>query len=122
MIATPLIAAVTTLSPGAMNQPDMMPMRPDITASVPGAEMEPDTNRPGDDYTSFDLVVPDPQACADVCREDEKCTAFTYVKPGIQGEQARCWLKSGIPDAHPDACCVSGVIKSPCFFKIRLDL
>jgi hypothetical protein len=113
MIATPLIAAVTTISPEAMNQPDMVAMRPDVTASVPGGEMEPDTNRPGDDYASFDLAVPDPQACADACREDEKCTAFTYVKPGIQGEQARCWLKSGIPDAHPDACCVSGIIRMP---------
>jgi len=85
----------------------------DITINIPKTDMEPDTNRPEEDYTSFDLSVPDPDACANACREEEKCMAYTYVKPGVQGENARCWLKTAIPDARPDECCISGVIRTP---------
>lgn len=69
---------------------------------------EPDINLPGMDYTSFDLASPDVNLCAASCQMDPNCKAYTYVKPGIQGPQARCWLKSGIPSAEANACCVSG--------------
>ncbi len=114
MIATPFIAAIQTLDPMDMNIPEMVPIGPEDIALTPSkTDMEPDTNRPGEDYTVFDLSSPDPEACANACREDEKCMAYTYVKPGVQSEKARCWLKSGIPDAEPDECCVSGIIRTP---------
>jgi len=36
---------------------------------------------------------------------------YTYVNPGIQGPQARCWLKSGAPNPVQSQCCVSGLRK-----------
>ncbi len=72
---------------------------------------EVDTDRPGMDYTNFDLPSPDPGLCENACKEDPNCKAWTYVKPGIQGPQARCWLKSGIPEPAKNSCCVSGVIQ-----------
>jgi hypothetical protein len=35
--------------------------------------------------------------------------AFTYVNPGVQGPNARCWLKHAVPRSIPNACCTSGV-------------
>jgi hypothetical protein len=113
MVATPTIASIQSPEFLEINVPVMSTIGPeDITIDIPKTDMEPDTNRPGEDYTSFDLSVPDPDACANACREDEKCMAYTYVKPGVQGENARCWLKSAIPDARPDECCISGVIRA----------
>lgn len=66
-------------------------------------------NLPGMDYRNFSLPSPDPKLCEQACSEDPKCMAFTYVKPGIQGREARCWLKSGVPQPVRDPNCVSGV-------------
>jgi hypothetical protein len=68
----------------------------------------PGVNLPGHDYTSFNLERNDVALCHHRCQEDPNCKAYTFVKPGIQGPQARCWLKSGIPAAQQNACCVSG--------------
>jgi hypothetical protein len=78
--------------------------------SDPGMEM--DTDRPGMNYRSFDLDVPEPKRCQRTCQDDPKCKSWTYVKPGVQGPKARCWLKTGVPSAKPAQCCISGV-KSP---------
>ena len=32
------------------------------------------------------------------------------MNPGVQGEQAKCWLKDVVPDATADSCCTSGVV------------
>lgn len=73
-------------------------------------DLEENVNRLGSDYASFDLPAPDPELCRDACDKDARCKAFTYVKPGLQGPAAKCWLKD--PVAAPRAnegCCVSGV-------------
>jgi len=75
----------------------------------PATDMEQNTNRPGQDYRSFDLAAPDPKQCQNACLEDAKCKAWSYVKPGVQGPKARCWLKSGVPPPEPAPCCISGV-------------
>ena len=64
--------------------------------------------RPGGDYTNFALAEPRPELCRDACGEDPKCLAYTYVKPGIQGSRAHCWLKSSASPPKPDPNCVSG--------------
>jgi hypothetical protein len=71
--------------------------------------MEHDTDRPGGDYSSFDLALADPAACQAACRSAAMCLAWTYVAPGVQGPNARCWLKSQVPAAMANSCCVSGV-------------
>jgi hypothetical protein len=79
--------------------------------TVPSSDsmsFERDTNRPGHDYKNFDLPEPRPEICRDACREDGRCKAFTYVSPGIQGSNARCWLKDGTPRPKPAQGLVSG--------------
>jgi hypothetical protein len=71
-------------------------------------EVELNTDRPGNDIRNFDLPAPDPNLCRGECLMDQKCVAYTYVKPGIQGPNARCWLKNPTPPAFENTCCISG--------------
>jgi hypothetical protein len=73
------------------------------------SDVEPETNRLGKDYSSFDLAKPDPELCREACEKDDRCKAFTYVAPGWQGPSARCWLKDPVPEPSKHACCVSGL-------------
>lgn len=96
----------------AAGQPHRAP--PAITAKIghvvqPGREFEMNTDRPGQNYRNFDMSVPEPKRCQQTCQSDPKCKAWTYVKPGVQGPNARCWLKSGVPAAKASDCCISGV-------------
>lgn len=67
-------------------------------------------DRPGGDYHSFDLSKAEPNACRSSCSGDGRCVAWTYVKPNIQGPNARCWLKDVVPKPIAASCCHSGVI------------
>lgn len=69
---------------------------------------EPRTDRPGSDYRNFNLAEARPALCAAQCEADYACRAYTYVRPGVQGPQARCWLKGSVPAPRPSDCCVSG--------------
>ena len=80
-------------------------------AAVPfqnNVTLEADTNRQGSDYRDFEIQA-DPRVCANACATDSTCRAYTYVKPGIQGPNAHCWLKNQAPNASANGCCVSGV-------------
>jgi hypothetical protein len=72
-------------------------------------QTEMNIDRPGNDYRSLYLPRPLHVLCKAACANDAKCKAYTYVKPGVQGRQARCYLKDKIPAAHASDCCVSGV-------------
>ena len=62
------------------------------------------------DYKNFDLDNSNPCDCMNACNLDPQCKAYTYVKPGIQGEKARCWLKNGVSDPVTDkSSCISGL-------------
>jgi len=80
-------------------------------AQVDGMTLEAKTDRPGADYRSVEIEGP-PEQCARRCADESECAAFTYVKPGVQGEKARCWLKTSVPDARPNPNTVSGVKQS----------
>jgi hypothetical protein len=77
--------------------------------NCPDYEYEPNADRPGGDYRDFNLDRGDWHLCVAECNSDARCRAWTYVKPGVQGASARCWLKSSIPDKGPNTCCDSGV-------------
>jgi hypothetical protein len=79
---------------------------------TPQDNLEYDTNRGGSDYRSFETQA-DPLVCRTECAKDPTCRAFTYVKPGVQGPNAKCWLKSAVPGASANSCCVSGVKSEP---------
>ncbi len=108
-----LLVIVFGKSVQAHTQPnsEIEPAHSLIVAKLPeGAE--PNTNRPGKDYKNFDLEAPKPKLCMAACEKDPKCRAYTYVKPGVQGEKARCWLKSAVPEPKKNKCCISGVKKT----------
>jgi hypothetical protein len=72
---------------------------------------------PGHDYRHFAPRAANDSARNDVCRKacgaDSKCLAYTYVKPGVQGADAACWLKNRVPEKGVTAdCCSSGTRKS----------
>jgi hypothetical protein len=79
------------------------------TTPPPPRQWEPNTDRPGADYRTFELRAPQPELCRDACWSDAQCRAFTYVRPGVQGPHARCSLKNVVPPARPADCCLSGV-------------
>ena len=75
-------------------------------ASFAQVSIEPGTDRMGGDYKGF--AVSDPASCQKACETDPACKAFTFVKAGVKGPQAMCFLKSTIPPSTPDSCCTSG--------------
>lgn len=75
--------------------------------------IEPGIDRAGGDYRSFDIGNADlrdtPElVCRDACRKESQCRAWTYVKIGVQGPKARCWLKTSVPAPRLSNCCISG--------------
>jgi len=79
------------------------------TSGVPVRTLEANIDRPGSDYNNFDLTSADPSLCKAACEKDgPKCLAWTFVKPGVQGPSARCWLKNSVPPAFTNNCCTSG--------------
>jgi hypothetical protein len=77
---------------------------------VPGPGFECDTNRNGSDYNGFDLPQANAQMCQAYCSADNSCRAWTYVRPGVQGPNARCYLKNPAPAASANNCCISGTV------------
>jgi hypothetical protein len=83
------------------------------TSGVLVRGFEPHTDRPGGDYSNFDMQTTDPQACQAACWNDPQCKMWTYVRPYVQGPNARCWLKNTTPAAVTSDCCTSGTGKPP---------
>ena len=72
---------------------------------------EVNVDRPGLDYRNFDLARSRPRLCQEECLDDRRCRAWTFVRPGFQGPEPRCWLKFDVPASTPSECCVSGVAR-----------
>ena len=79
------------------------PSAPPVTGREDGI------NRPGGDFRNFDQAVADPAICEAACAADNRCRAWTWVRPGLQGPNSRCWLKHTVPPAQQSNCCVSGI-------------
>jgi hypothetical protein len=72
------------------------------------SDMETNTDRLGNDIRNFTLARAEPRLCKDECRQDKTCKAWTYVRPGFQGDSAVCWLKWAAPVPTSNDCCISG--------------
>jgi hypothetical protein len=72
------------------------------------SEREHDKDRLGGDYSGFDVRTDHIEDCEVACKSDAKCAAWTYVKPGVRGPRARCYLKNVVPATSDNVCCVSG--------------
>ncbi len=71
--------------------------------------MENNTDRAGSDIHRFELQDANPGICQARCTKLERCKAWTYVRPGVQGPKAVCYLKNAAPQAASNKCCISGV-------------
>lgn len=69
-------------------------------------------DRIGGDYRNFE-TTPDAAGapCKAVCDAENKCRAWTYVRPGYIGASARCYLKDKITRPRHKPCCISGVTR-----------
>ena len=76
------------------------------------AAIEFSIDRVGGDYRYFDMP-PDPSgvACKTACDDDDKCRAWTYVRPGYISAGARCYLKEKVTRPRAKPCCISGVVR-----------
>jgi hypothetical protein len=81
-------------------------------ALLPGSSLslEPGVNRPGGDYGAIPMNG-GPEECRQAWAKDSKCKSFTWVKPGVQGNKAVCWVKGSVPPAQQNADTVLGVRK-----------
>ena len=69
-------------------------------------------DRTGGDYRNFDTATDAAGAgCMTACQGDNRCRAWTYVRPGYIGASARCYLKSKIARPRHKPCCISGVVR-----------
>ena len=83
-----------------------------FTATLASADtFEIGWDRPGWDYYNYEMNNPREILCQWKCQQDNRCKAWTFVKPGFQGSKARCWLKNRVPNAVRNSCCTSGIIQ-----------
>lgn len=101
-------APVPAPAPATPAPPPRPAAPPPAAAATPAGAMEPDTDRMGGDLYGFALTQADPTACQTVCNAHAQCQAWTFVKPGIKGPTAQCYLKSPAPTPTRNNCCVSG--------------
>jgi hypothetical protein len=75
-------------------------------------KLEYSIDRAGGDYRSFE-TAPDAtgKACADACQAENRCRAWTYVRPGYLGPAARCYLKNQLKPPRRKPCCISAVVR-----------
>lgn len=67
------------------------------------------SERPGENFREFEMNHPDPSLCQEACQNLRDCAAFTYTRPGYDGETARCALKKQAKAPIGDReCCISG--------------
>jgi hypothetical protein len=85
-------------------------LRRDLTA-------ENRIDRPGSDLNNF--VVRSYQECERACAGEAQCAAWSYVRPGVQGAGARCWIKGSVPHPVDNANAISGVKYRP--RSVRID-
>jgi PAN domain len=69
-------------------------------------------DRFGGDYRNLEVAADASGApCKTVCEAENKCRAWTYVRPGYIAPAARCYLKDKITRPRNKPCCISGVIR-----------
>ncbi len=75
-------------------------------------DLEFGIDRTGGDYKTFE-TQPDNSggACASACKDEQRCRAWTYVRPGYQGAVAHCYLKARVTVPRHKPCCLSGVVR-----------
>ena len=75
--------------------------------------VEMSIDRTGGDYRHFDLPSdPTGESCKNACEGENRCRAWTYVRPGYLGPNiSRCYLKDRLTQPRRKPCCMSGVVR-----------
>jgi len=74
--------------------------------------MEMSIDRPGGDLRSVELKPGEgADACKAACTAENKCRAWTFVRPGYVGREARCLLKKEIKPPRRRVGFISGVVR-----------
>jgi len=69
-------------------------------------------DRVGGDYRSFEAEAdPNGDPCAEACKAEPHCRAWTYRRSGYGTAAPRCYLKSAIKPPRHKPCCISGVVR-----------
>ena len=69
-------------------------------------------DRTGGDYRNVDVNDrSDRRDLRAACKAEQRCRAWTYVRPGYLGASARCFLKERLTAPRHKPCCVSGVVR-----------
>jgi len=69
-------------------------------------------DRYGGDYRQFEILSdPKAEVCKLACEGENRCRAWTYVRPGYLGTTARCYMKDKIKRPRRSPCCISGVVR-----------
>ena len=89
-------------APAALGPPAPSAVQPSVTAIG--------YNLPGRDIRAFETDGLNDE-CWRACTAEPGCKAYTWVKPGVQGPKAVCWLKSSVPARVANSDCVSGWVK-----------
>jgi hypothetical protein len=77
-----------------------------------GGASEFGVDRWGGDYRQFEVPAESMgKRCQSACEADERCRAWTYVRPGYVGSSAVCYLKDRITRPARKPCCISGVVR-----------
>ena len=90
-----------------INQPNVQAENAALDASMEAVEFNIDM--PGNDFKNYPSSIF--TQCRRDCARDPACKAWTWVKPGLQGPSARCWLKNAVPPRKPGQGLASGVKK-----------
>jgi hypothetical protein len=80
-----------------------------VAGEADSARAQPLSDRPGGDYSRFNVATGDPAVCAARCDRESRCRAWTFSYPRTVTPSAVCWLKSEVPARVENQCCVSGV-------------
>jgi len=68
-------------------------------------------DRLGGDYRNFETAPDSGASCKAACDAENRCRAWTYVRPGYIGPSARCYLKDKLKPPRHKPCCISGVVR-----------
>jgi len=75
-------------------------------------EVEYSIDRAGGDYRTFEAAEdPTGKPCAEACKAESRCRAWTYRRPGYGMAGPRCYLKDAIKPPRRRPCCISGVVR-----------
>jgi serine protease len=91
-------------------QPDLrVAFQRSALPSSSGTDVLVGLNLFGHDYRSFRTLNDNGAQCSTTCNSEAQCRGWSWVKPGVQGPSAMCWLKDSLPAANNDSNTNSGI-------------